>query len=80
LKSISKVVFLNASLEEIKKRPVDFSERGIVGFKEKGIDKLFEERLPLYKKYADVTIDPKNFNNASIVDMIIELVPNDKME
>jgi shikimate kinase len=80
LKKISKIVFINASLEEIKKRPVDFSERGIVGFKEKGLDKLFEERLPFYKKYADVTIDPKNFNNASIVDMIIELVLNGKME
>ncbi len=72
LKSISKIIFLNASLEEIKKRTMDFSDRGIVGLKEKGLDKLFDERLPLYKKYANVTIDLKGFSDAVIVDMIIE--------
>jgi shikimate kinase len=74
LKSISKIVFLNASLEEIKRRTVDFSGRGIVGLKEKGLEKLFEERLPLYKRYAGVTIDLKGFNDEVIVHMIIENV------
>jgi shikimate kinase len=71
LKSISKIVFLNASLEEIKKRTVDFSERGIVGLKEKGLEKLFEERLPLYQRYTDMTIDPKNFNDETVVNIIV---------
>ena len=74
LKSTSKIVFLNASLEEIKRHIVDFSGRGIVGLKEKGLDRLFEERLPLYKRYADVTIDLKDFNDEAIVHMIIENV------
>lgn len=74
LKSISKIVFLNASLEEIKRHTVDFSGRGIVGLKEKGLDRLFEERLPLYKRYAGVTIDRKDFNDDVIVNMIIENV------
>ena len=74
LKSISKIVFLNASLEEIKRHTVDFSGRGIVGLKEKGLDRLFEERLPLYKRYAGVTIDLKDFNDEVIVHMIIENV------
>jgi shikimate kinase len=78
LKSISKIIFLNASLEEIKRRPVDFSERGIVGLKEKGLDVLFEERLPLYKRYADVIVDLKDFNKGYVVDMIIEAVINIK--
>jgi shikimate kinase len=80
LKSISKIVFLNASLEEIKRRPIDFSKRGIVGFEQKGLDTLFEERLPLYKRYADVTIDLKDFNKEYVVDMIIEAVLNSKKE
>ena len=74
LKSTSEIVFLNASLEEIKRHTVDFSGRGIVGLKEKGLDRLFEERLPLYKRYADVTIDLKDFNDEVIVHMIIENV------
>ena len=80
MKSISKIVFLNASLEEIKRRPVDFSERGIVGLKEKGLDVLFEERLPLYKRYADVIVDLKDFNKGYVVDMIIDAVLNSKKE
>ena len=74
LKSISKIVFLNASLDQIKTRTVDFSERGIVGLKEKGLEKLFEERLPLYKRYAGITIDLKDFDDEIIVNMIIENV------
>lgn len=72
LKSISKIVFLNAPLEKIKRRTVNFSERGIVGLKKKGLEKLFEERLTLYKRYAGITIDLKDFNNELIVSMIIE--------
>ncbi len=80
LKRNSKVVFLNASLEEIKRRPVDFSERGIVGLKEKGLDALFEERLPLYKKYADATINLSDFNKVYVVDLIIKAVFVNKKE
>jgi len=72
LKGISKIVFLNASLKEIKRHTANFSGRGIVGLKEKGLEKLFEERLPLYKRYSDVTINLKGFNCERIVGMIIE--------
>jgi shikimate kinase len=72
LKSTSKIVFLNAPLEKIKRRTVNFSERGIVGLKKKGLEKLFEERLALYKRYADITINLKDFNNELIVSRIIE--------
>jgi shikimate kinase len=72
LKSTSKIVFLNAPLEKIKRRTINFSERGIVGLKKKGLEKLFEERLALYKRYASITIDLKDFNNELIVSRIIE--------
>ena len=57
LKGISVVVFLDASLEEIKRRTADFSGRGIVGLRQKGLEVLFLERLPFYRRYADVTVD-----------------------
>ena len=41
LKGISKVVFLDASLEEIKSRTLDFSGRGIVGLRAKGWRRCF---------------------------------------
>ena len=72
LKSMGKIVFLNAPLEEIRRRTPDFSARGIVGLKGKTVEALFEERLPLYRKYADLTIDLKDYTYESIVKVIIE--------
>jgi shikimate kinase len=72
LKSISKIVFLSATLEEIKKRTSNFSKRGIVGL-EMGLEKLFDQRLPLYKKYADITIDLKSdYSDESVVNTIVK--------
>ncbi len=72
LKGISKIVFLSASLEEIRRRTVDFSDRGIVGLKERGLERLFLERLPLYRRYADITIELNGLDDDSIVDVIVE--------
>jgi shikimate kinase len=74
LKGISKVVFLDASLKEIRRRTVDFSGRGIVGLREKGLEGLFLERLPFYQRYADVTINVANLSDEAIVDRIIESI------
>lgn len=72
LKSISTVVFLDASLTEIKRRTSDFFDRGIVGLKEKGLKRLFEERIPLYRKYADITINVEGFSDEQIADGLIK--------
>jgi shikimate kinase len=74
LKNNSKIIFLNATLEEIEKHNLDFSKRGIVGL-EKGLEKLFDERLPLYRKYADITIDLKsNYSYDSVANRIVNEV------
>ena len=57
LKSISKVILLDASYKNIESRISDLDTRGIVGLKAKGLKKLYEERAPLYKKYADVIVN-----------------------
>lgn len=72
LKGISTVVFLNLSLEEIKRRTPDFSQRGIVGLKHKGLERLFMERLPLYKRYTDVTVNIENYSDGQILEILIE--------
>ncbi len=56
LKSISKVVFLDASYENIKSKIPNLDTRGILGLKTKGLKKLYEERTPLYSKYADIIV------------------------
>ena len=56
LKEIGRVFYLFCSADTVKKRIRDFSKRGIVLKDGQTIDDLFNERAPLYKKYADATI------------------------
>jgi shikimate kinase len=55
LKEKSTVVFLQSSPSQIKHRLHNLNTRGIIGLKDKSFEELYYERLPLYKKYADLT-------------------------
>lgn len=59
LKSIGTVVYLRVSYEELESRLGGLHERGVVMKNGIGMSlaDLYEERRPLYEKYADVTID-----------------------
>lgn len=60
LKDIGTIVYLQVGLADLRERLSDFSERGIVMRREgngTGLSDLYEERVPLYEKYADVTVD-----------------------
>lgn len=56
---IGRVVYLKISFDELKQRLADFSERGVVMRDGIGMSlrDLYDERLPLYEKYADITVD-----------------------
>lgn len=51
------VVYLQWSYEEIEARLGDLEERGVVLKPEQDLKALYQERCPLYKKYAHVTVD-----------------------
>ena len=51
------VVYLYASAEVIKNRAVDFSKRGVVLKPGMTMQDLYNERAPLFEKYADITVD-----------------------
>lgn len=59
LSSIGRVVYLKISFEQLRDRLCDFQDRGVV--LRNGISmslrELYDERLPLYEMYADVTVD-----------------------
>ena len=59
LSDIGRVVYLKISFDELKQRLADFSERGVVMRDGIGMSlrDLYDERLPLYEKYADITVD-----------------------
>jgi shikimate kinase len=56
LAAISTVVFLDAALEQIRCHIASEAPRGIVGMPEGGLDALYQERLPRYRQYADITV------------------------
>jgi shikimate kinase len=56
---ISTIFYLKTPLAIILKRIGDVP-RGIIGAKEKTLGCLYSERVPLYEKWAEVTVDGKN--------------------
>lgn len=59
LKEMSTTVYLKVAFCEIERRLEDFSERGIVmrDQTDRSLKHLYEERTPLYGKYADIVVD-----------------------
>ncbi len=58
LRSIGTIVYLKASYEEIARRLGNIIlARGVVIRKGESLRDLYDERVPLYEKYADYTVD-----------------------
>ena len=57
LLSISAVIFIKISLEQVRKRVQNFATRGIAKAEDQSLEELFRERQQLYKKYARITVD-----------------------
>lgn len=56
LGSIGKIVFLDVPLYELEKRINNLSTRGIMFKSGQTLNDIYSERLPLYRKWADITI------------------------
>lgn len=57
LKRISNIVYLKLPYEEIRHRLGDLNERGVAVRKNQTLQDLYRERVPLYERYANITID-----------------------
>ena len=56
MKKIGKVLYLYCGFDIVKERLGDFSKRGVVLKPGQTLEDLYNERIPLYRKYADITI------------------------
>lgn len=56
-RSLGKIVYLYAGIPVITERLGDFSSRGVVLQSGKTIKDMFDERIPLLEKYADIKIN-----------------------
>ena len=57
LRDISKVVYIQLSEENIEDRLGDLNERGVVLEDGETLQELYDERIPLYKKYAHIIVN-----------------------
>ena len=74
LLNISKVIFLEASFEEIERRIHNFKTRGIAKTEDQTFRDLYDERQSLYKKYADIIIDCNRSDQEEIAMRIAESI------
>lgn len=52
-----KIVYLELPYDDIKERLGDLVKRGVALKNGQTLHELYEERVPLYEKYADITVD-----------------------
>ncbi|HTZ16882.1 MAG TPA: shikimate kinase [Dissulfurispiraceae bacterium] len=57
LKANGIVVFLDVDLATLKSRIRDYKSRGLAKHPDQTLEGLFEERLILYRRYADLTVN-----------------------
>ncbi len=62
LKSIGTIVYIKLSYETLENRLSNIRQRGVVLKKGQSLRELYEERCPLYEKYADITVNAENMD------------------
>lgn len=74
LRSLGRVVYLYAPLDEIKRRLGDYSHRGVIMLHGNTLEEMYAEREPLYEKWADITVDVSEGDFGSSLEKICELL------
>ena len=73
LKEIGTVIYLKLPYDTLEKRLNDIRGRGVVLKEGQTLRGLYEERVPLYEKYADIIVDENQLNVEESIDKILEL-------
>ena len=76
LKEIGTVLYLKLPCQELSRRLRDIKGRGVVLKDGQTLRELYAERIPLYEKYADITVDVYRLNVEQTIEKIIELKEN----
>lgn len=71
LKETGKIIYLSLPLEEIKARLNNIKTRGIAMEAGQTLEDLYEKRIPLYKKYADITIAAEGLSVEECIEEIL---------
>ncbi len=72
LSEIAEVIYLRVSFEELEKRVHNLSSRGIVFKPNQTFRDLYNERTPLYEKYAGLIVDSSNLPPKETLKLLLE--------
>lgn len=74
LKKHGIIVYLKVSLKTVEKRLNNIKTRGVAMSKADTIEQLYERRIPLYEKYANVVIEADDLEVEQTVEKIIKAI------
>ena len=72
LKKSGKIIFLNLSYDTMVDRIKNITTRGVVVRKGSSLKDMYNERLPMYQKWADIVIDCDSNTVEQTVAKIVE--------
>lgn len=72
LKSIGTVVYLKLSLQSLSRRLGNLKGRGVLLKEGQTLADLYDERVPLYEKYADIVVDEEGKDLEASLQALLE--------
>lgn len=72
LKEIGTIVYLRVDYDTLSTRLADIKGRGVVLREGQTLYDLYQERTPLYEKYADITISEENLSVEETVESLLQ--------
>ena len=81
LKKLGRVVFIDIDMTELPKRlHTDLFTRGVVIRSGSTLQDLYDERRPLYQKYADITVNTVGLSTLEAVELLFDAIASDEQE
>ncbi len=74
LREISEVVYLKIDYQELERRLGNLKDRGVVLKDGMTLRDLYDERTPLYERYAEVTVDGSEKSLGQVVDELRRMI------
>lgn len=74
LKSIGKIIYLELPFNEINNRLGNLEQRGVSMKRNQTLKSLYDERIPLYEKYADIVLHCKGMGIRETIDLICNIL------
>ena len=81
LEKLGRIVFIDIDMTELPKRlHTDLFTRGVVIRSGSTLQDLYDERCPLYQKYADITVNTVGLSTLEAVELLSDAIASDEQE